>query len=193
MDDLEEKIRGEVTQLLGRIDAGEAAAQADLMELVYQELQRVAGGFMRRERPDHTLQPTALVNEAVLRMLGPDALGQLNSRAHLFGAMAQAMRRVLVDHARAKNAQRRGGERERVGLDLAIELADVGDAVDMLAIDEALRKLESLNARQAQVVELRFFGGLSVPEIAEFLGISVSTVEKDWRLARAWLSGQLQP
>lgn len=193
MDDLEEKIRGEVTQLLGRIDAGEAAAQADLMELVYQELQRVAGGFMRRERPDHTLQPTALVNEAVLRMLGPEALGQLNSRAHLFGAMAQAMRRVLVDHARAKNAQRRGGERERVGLDLAIELADVGDAVDMLAIDEALRKLESLNARQAQVVELRFFGGLSVPEIAEFLGVSVSTVEKDWRLARAWLSGQLQP
>lgn len=188
-----EQIRGEVTQLLGRIDAGDGQAQADLLELVYEELRQVAGGFMRRERPDHTLQPTALANEAALRLLGQDALGKLHNRAHFFGAMAQAMRRVLVDHARAKNAQRRGGEHQRVVLELAIDLAEVGDQIDLLALDEALRKLESLNERQAKVVELRFFGGLSVPEIAEHLDVSVSTVEKDWRLARAWLRGQLEP
>lgn len=190
---MSEQNRGDVTQLLGRIDAGDGEARGDLLELVYKELRQVAGGFMRRERPEHTLQPTALVNEAALRILGSEALGQLHSRAHFFGAMAQAMRRVLVDHARAKNAQRRGGEHHRVGLELAVDLADVGDQIDLLALDEALQKLESLNARQAKVIELCFFGGLSVPDIAQHLDVSVSTVENDWRLARAWLLGQLRP
>jgi RNA polymerase sigma factor (TIGR02999 family) len=178
---------GDVTRILSEIEAGDEAAQAKLFGLVYDELRGLAASLMRRERPEHTLQPTALVNEAALRLLGEDALRNVRNRAYFFGMMGLAMRRVLVDHARSRGAQRRGGGQERVGLDMAVDLVEQTHQVDLLALDELLKELEALNKRQYEVVMLRFFGGFEVPEIAEHLGIGLSTAEKDWRLARAWL------
>ena len=182
----------EITQLLGQVADGNQQAEAQLLNRAYDELRRLAGGMMRRERSDHTLQPTALVNEAALRMLGSDALAAGKDRAYFFGTMATAMRRVLVDHARSRNAARRGGGAyERHGLDVVVESLERDAKLDLLALDDALDKLAGLSERQAQVVALRFFGGMSVPQIADHLQVGVSTVEKDWRLARAWLHGQL--
>jgi RNA polymerase sigma factor (TIGR02999 family) len=182
---------GEVTRILGEIEAGDEAAHAKLFELVYNELRGLAASLMRRERPEHTLQPTALVNEAAVRLLGDDALRNVRNRAYFFGMMGLAMRRVLVDHARSRSAQRRGGGQERVSLDLAVDFVEQAHQVDLLALDELLQELEKLNKRQYDVVMLRFFGGFEVPEIAEHLGIGLSTAEKDWRLARAWLRQRL--
>ncbi|WP_425397923.1 sigma-70 family RNA polymerase sigma factor [Aeoliella sp.] len=182
----------QLTQLLGRAADGDQQAHCQLMEVAYDELRRLAGGMMRRERPDHTLQPTALVNEASLRMLGQGGSLAKRDRAYFFGAMATAMRRVLVDHARSRGAQRRGGsEQQKVPLDEAVDAIQQDGRLDLLSLDEALDQLASRSQRQADVVTLRFFGGLSVPDIAEHLGVSVSTVEKDWRMARAWLQSQL--
>jgi RNA polymerase sigma factor (TIGR02999 family) len=162
------------------------------MEAAYDELRRLAGGMMRRERADHTLQATALVNEAALRLLGQDALAGAGDRAYFFGTMATAMRRVLVDHARARNAQRRGGGAyQRQGLDYAVEAIEEEAQIDLVALDEALTELTTLSERQSQIVTLRVFGGMSVPEVADHINVSVSTVEKEWRLARAWLQRQL--
>jgi RNA polymerase sigma factor (TIGR02999 family) len=148
--------------------------------------------MMRRERDGHTLQPTSLVHEAALRMIDEDALGRIPNRSYLFRAMATCMRRILIDHARAKGAQRRGGDRRREEWDGALEVAAMNAPVDLLALDEALERLGALDARQAAIVELRFFGGFEMQEIAEQLGVSLSTVEKDWRIARAWLRSQLE-
>lgn len=181
-----------LTLLLNQASAGDSGAEAQLMEAAYDELRRLAGGMMRRERGDHTLQATALVNEAALRMLGQNAFAEVNDRAYFFGAMATAMRRVLVDHARARNARRRGGgEYERQGLDYAVEAIENEAQVDLVALNDALEQLETMSERQCRIVTLRFFGGMSIPEIAEHLSVSTSTVEKDWRLARAWLHSQL--
>jgi RNA polymerase sigma factor (TIGR02999 family) len=188
---MSDNVREEVTRLLGEIAAGNENAKEQLLEAVYGELHGLAASMMRRERPDHTLQPTALVNEAVLRLLESDAQLAGKDRAYFFGAMATAMRRVLVDHARAHRTQRRGGGHERQPLDQAVELVEAGRGVDLIALDDALNRLQALNSRQCEVVVLRFFGGLSVPEIAQHLGMGVSTVEKDWRLARAWLQRQI--
>lgn len=178
--------------LLGQASSGDSDAEARLMEAAYDELRRLAGGMMRRERGDHTLQATALVNEAALRMLGQNALAVSGDRAYFFGAMATAMRRVLVDHARARNARRRGGgEYQRQGLDYVVEAVEAEAKVDLVDLNEALDKLAELSERQNSIVTLRFFGGMSIPEIAEHLQVSESTVEKDWRMARAWLHGQL--
>ncbi len=166
---------------------GDAAARQHLIDAVYAELRRIAGGFMRRERPDHTLQPTALVNESLLRLLQGDALRDVRDRAYLFAAAAQAMRRVLVDHARARFAAKRGGgAAAREPLDAIVEQIE-NQSVDLLGLDEALETLRTLSQRQYDVVMLRFFGGLSVPETAEHLDVSVGTVENDFRIARAWL------
>jgi RNA polymerase sigma factor (TIGR02999 family) len=182
----------DITQLLGQAASGDSAARGQLMEAAYDELRRLAGGMMRRERGDHTLQATALVNEAALRLLGQDALAAAHDRAYFFGMMATAMRRVLVDHARGRNAQRRGGgEYQRQGLDHVVESIEEDARIDLVSLDDALTKLSEMSERQSQVVSLRFFGGMSIPEIAEHLSVSVSTVEKDWRLARAWLKIQL--
>ncbi len=182
----------EITMLLGEIGQGSASAKQELMGRAYDELQLLAGGMMRRERSDHTLQPTALVNEAAMRMLGELTKIGGRDRAYFFGAMATAMRRVLVDHARSKNAARRGGgEYKKQGLDYAIEFVQDDSKIDLLALDDALDKLTEMNARQSEVVTLRFFGGMSIPEIADHLDVSVSTIEKDWRIARAWLRTQL--
>jgi RNA polymerase sigma-70 factor (ECF subfamily) len=181
---------GQVTQLLKAMHAGDAQAAESLLPLVYAELHRLAKGYMRRERPDHTLQATALINEAYLKLVGEDI--DWNSRAHFIGLAANVMRRVLVDYARAHNAEQRGGGLQRVEMqdELAISAAQL-DEVEHL--DEALKKLEKENPRQARVVELRYFGGLSVEQIGALLGIAPRSVKRDWALARIWLFRQLRP
>jgi RNA polymerase sigma factor (TIGR02999 family) len=158
--------------------------------MVYDELRRVAGRLMRRERTDHTLSPTAVVHEAVIRLLGEQVFDRAEDRGFLFASAARAMREVLIDHARRRAAGRRGGERRRVPLDAVVDYFDE-QGLDIVAVHEALDRLAERDARQAQVMTLRYFGGMTVPEVAAALGLSVVTVERDWRLARAWLAGQL--
>jgi RNA polymerase sigma factor (TIGR02999 family) len=165
--------------------AGERHATDDLMPLVYEELRQLADRFLAAEQRSATLQPTALVHEAYLRLVGSDPAGWEN-RAHFFGAAARAIRRILVDRARARRATRRGGDRP-LRLDTDALLAEPGPSLDVLALDEALATLASVDAQKASVVELRFFGGLSVDETAAALGVSASTVDRDWVFARAWL------
>ena len=171
-----------LTFILGRVRAGDEQARGELLTLVYDELRRVASRLMRGERPDHTLSPTAVVHEAVFDR-APD-------RSYLFASAARAMREVLIDHARRRGADRRGGGRRRVPLDPVIDYFD-GQGLDLVAVHEALDRLAERDERQAQVMTLRYFGGMTVPEVAKALGVSVVTVERDWRLARAWLAGQL--
>ncbi len=175
----------DITRFLSDLDSGNRRAVAELLPVVYADLRRMADSFFRKERRDHTLQPTALVHEAYLRLVDGKGEGYQN-REHFFRVAAVVMRHILIKHARARGAQKRGGEQERVPLaeEMAVELPS---DVDLLALDEALTKLGELDARQAQVVELRFFAGLSVEESAEVLGVSKRTVEGDWQLARAWL------
>jgi RNA polymerase sigma-70 factor, ECF subfamily len=181
---------GQVTQLLKAMRAGDSHAAENLLPLVYAELHRLAKSYMRRERPDHTLQATALINEAYLRLVGEDV--DWNSRAHFIGLAAHVMRRVLVDYARTRNAEQRGGGLQRVEMqdDLAVSAAQL-DEVEQL--DEALKRLEKENPRQARVVELRYFGGLSVEEIGALLQIAPRSVKRDWALARIWLFRELRP
>ena len=182
--------RQAVTQLLQRASAGDDQARAALFDVLYDELRRLAEAAMRRERPDHTLQPTALVHETYVRLA--DDSGRFENRAHFFGVAASAMRRVLVDHARARGAQKRGGGEAPLNLDDLDNLPGVPAAgVDLVALDDALSRLAALDPRQAQVVELRFFGGLSVEETAALLALSPRTVKREWQLARAWLKRAL--
>ena len=155
------------------------------MPLVYRELRRLAGHYMRRERPGHTLQASALVNEAYLRLVDYRRM-QWQNRAHFFAVAAQAMRRVLVEHARSRQYAKRGGTAQRISLDDVAVLTDQ-QAAELVALDEALTSLEALDARKARIVELRYIGGLSIEEAAETLGVSTATVERDWRSAKAWL------
>ncbi len=182
--------RGQVTQLLKAMSAGDSQAAEDLLPLVYSELHRLAKAYMRRERSDHTLQATALINEAYLRLVGEDI--DWNSREHFIGLAAHVMRRVLVDYARTRNAEQRGGGLQRVEMqdDLAISPEQL-DQVEEL--DAALKKLEKENPRQARVVELRYFGGLSVEQIGSLLQIAPRSVKRDWALARVWLFRELRP
>ena len=179
-----------LTLILGRARAGDEGARGELLALIYDELRRVASRLMRRERPDHTLSPTAVVHEAVIRLLGEAVFDKAADRSFLFASAARAMREVLIDHARRRAAGRRGGGRRRVPLDLVVDYFEAQD-LDIVAVHEALDRLAELNERQAQVMTLRYFGGLTVPEVAAALGVSVVTVERDWRLARAWLVDQL--
>jgi RNA polymerase sigma factor (TIGR02999 family) len=159
--------------------------------MVYDELRQVAGRLMQRERTDHTLSPTAVVHEAVIRLLGEQVFDRAEDRGFLFASAARAMREVLIDHARRRTAGRRGGgDRRRVPLDSVVDYFEE-QGLDIVAVHEALDRLAERNGRQAQVMTLRYFGGMTVPEIAAALGVSVVTVERDWRLARAWLAGQL--
>jgi RNA polymerase sigma-70 factor, ECF subfamily len=181
----------EVTQLLAEWSKGNPTALERLMPLVYTELRRIAARYMAAQRPAQTLQPTALIHEAYLRMASKSG-GKWTNRAHFFGVAAKAMRHILVDYARAKHAARRGGqERQAVSLDEAVVISSEASE-DILALDDALKTLGRLSPRQSQVVELRYFGGLSNEEIAEALNISPETVVRDWRTARAWLFLQLQ-
>ena len=182
---------GEVTNLLIELKNGNRDAESRLMPLVYGELRRLAGLYMRGERPGHTLQATALVHEAYLRLVGYEDVDWQN-RAHFFGVAANLMRRILVDHARAKQAKKRGGGDQKVSLDQAV-LVRPEAPEQFLALDEALERLAKRDPRQARIVELRYFGGLSEEETAEVLQISVRTVKRDWSVARAWLYQQLNP
>jgi RNA polymerase sigma factor (TIGR02999 family) len=180
---------GEVTLLLRRFRAGDGEAASRLMELIYPELRRIARVQFRNERQDHELQPTALVHEAYLRLVAHEHHTWEN-RGHFFAAAANVMRRVLIDHARSRNAQKRTGARTPNPLIETLALTQEQSA-DLLDLDQALTELEELSPRQARVVELRYFSGLSVPEIATALGLNPRSVDRDWATARAWLRARL--
>ena len=179
-----------ITQLLIDWGKGDPAALERLMPLVYSELRRLASNYLRRERAEHTLQPTALVNEAYLKLVDQRNAGWQN-RAHFFGIAAQLMRRILVDHARQRQAVKRGGlDQQRLSITSA-EAVVKQPEIDLLALNEALDELARMDQQQGRIVELKFFAGLSIEETAEVLGISHATVERDWKMARAWLRRQL--
>lgn len=175
----------DLTGLLRRWSTGERDAGDELMVSVGRELDRLAHHYLARERRDHTLETCALVNEVYLKLIDQERVAWQN-RAHFFALAAQNMRRILVDHARARSYLKRGGDKIRVELDEALQQS-VSEGPDVLEIDDALMRLAEIDAQRARLIELRFFGGLSHPEIAEVLGVSLSTVERSWRLARAWL------
>jgi RNA polymerase sigma factor (TIGR02999 family) len=180
-----------ITGLLIDWGKGDQAALEKLMPLVYNELRRLASNYLRRERASHTLQPTALVNEAYLKLVD-QRNAKWQNRAHFFGISAQLMRRILVDHARQHQAVKRGGSKqERLSI-TSVEQVAKQPEVDLLALNEAMDELTLMDPQQAQIVELKFFGGLSIDETAEVLGISHATVERDWKMARAWLRQQLE-
>jgi RNA polymerase sigma factor (TIGR02999 family) len=181
--------RAMITELLGRASRGDARATNELFPLVYEELRRLAEHHMQGERRAHTLTPTALVHEAYLRLIGPGEC-EWESRAHFFGAAARAIRRVLTDHARARNRQKRGGGMPRTEMPDVPERGEP-EELDYEALDAALSRLAELDAQKARVVELRFFAGLPVEQVAAALGVSVSTVARDWAFARAWLHREL--
>jgi RNA polymerase sigma factor (TIGR02999 family) len=178
--------------LLARATEGDPKAVSELMPLVYDELRRLAASYIRRERPGQTLQATALVHEAYVRLIGEKAQNWQN-RTHFLAIAALSMRQILVQRARARNAAKRGGDPERITLDERLLPAGAGASpeIDLVALDAALEKLGALDARQAKVVELRYFGGLSVEEAADVLNVSPATVKRDWTLARAWLKREL--
>ena len=180
---------GEVTQLLAGLRGGDAQAGHRLLPLVYAELRQLAGKYMRGERQNHTLQPTALVNEVYLQMMGGRA-GDWQSRAHFIGVAARTMRHLLVDHARAQRAEKRGGGADVITINEGLA-GDTDRNLDVLELNTALEKLAERDPRQVQIVEMRFFGGLNNEEIGEILQVSPRTVIREWNIARAWLYGQL--
>jgi RNA polymerase sigma-70 factor, ECF subfamily len=179
----------QVTERLIAWSDGDATAQDDVMRAVYQDLHRMAETYLRRERPGNTLQPTALVHEAYLRLIDQTRVSWQN-RAHFFAVAAQMMRRILVDHARTKRRDKRGGPERTLSLEEAFTVSQ-GRAADLVELDEALVALSSFDQRKSRVVELRFFGGLSVEETAEVLEVSPQTVMRDWKLAKAWLYDEI--
>ncbi len=182
-------VQGEVTMLLQAMKSGDESAAEKLLPLVYKELHRLARSYMYRERPDHTLQPTALINEAYMRLARDEVDWQ--GRQHFIAVAANVMRRVLVDHARAHHADMRGGQLQRVELNEDIAISEK-HSNEVLALHEALTHLEALKPRQAKVVELRYFAGLSMEEIAGILKVSIRSVKGDWALARIWLFKEIQ-
>lgn len=175
----------DITQLLVSWNSGNRQALEDLTPLVYDELRRLAARYLRHERPDHTLQSTALVHEAYLRLVDQKQV-QWQNRAHFFGVAAQMIRRILVDHARGRQAEKRGAGAVKLSLDEAIAIPERRD-LDLIALDDSLNALSRLDPQQGRIVELRFFGGLSIEETAEVLKISPATVKREWTLAKAWL------
>jgi RNA polymerase sigma factor (TIGR02999 family) len=180
-----------ITQLLVAWSSGDQTALDELMPLVYGELRRMARRYMARQPPEHTLQTTALIHEAYMKLVGQEEKHWQN-RAHFYGVAAQAMRHILVDYARARHAAKRGGDARAVTLEEAAVAANERVA-DIVALDDALNRLEKLAPRQSRVVELRYFGGMSVEETSQVLNVSPETVTRDWRMAKAWLLRELQP
>lgn len=179
----------EITKILQALSHGDKDASEKLMPLVYDELRKLASGYMRRERQDHTLQATALVNEAYLKLVDQAQI-DWKGRAHFFSIAAHLMRQILVDHARARNAEKRGGGATRIALDEAVSFANERE-FDLVALDDALAALGKFDQQQSRIVELRFFGGLTIEETAEVVGISPATVKRDWGLAKAWLRREI--
>jgi RNA polymerase sigma factor (TIGR02999 family) len=180
---------GDVTRLLTELSAGRQEVLPALIPLVYDELRRLAESYLRRERGDHTLQATALVHEAYLRLVDQNRVKWQN-RAHFFGIAAQAMRRVLVDHARAHRASKRGGSYTHVTLHEAAEVA-AEQTLDLIALDTALERLSAVDPQQSKIAELRYFGGLTIEETAEVLGVSPATIKREWTIAKAWLRREI--
>jgi RNA polymerase sigma factor (TIGR02999 family) len=178
-----------VTQLLREAGRGDRQADGSLFERVYDELRSIARSYLRDERPDHTLQATALVHEAYLRLVGAEQI-EWQSRAQFFSIAAQVMRHILVDHARRHAAEKRGGGDRKLALDEAVSFAEERD-INLVALDDALKTLEALDAEQARIVELRFFGGLSIREAAAALDVSETTVSRKWNTAKLWLRARL--
>lgn len=182
-------VHGKITVLLQKVNAGDKTAEAELINNLHRELKRLAASHLRKNRPNHTLQPTALVNETYLKMLGGKKVSWQN-RAHFFGVAARVMRQILIDYARARQAEKRGGSAVMLQLDEALAFAK-GRPSELLALDAALDRLKVEEPRAHQIVELRFFGGLSVEEAAEVIGVSARTVKRTWSFGRAWLRAEL--
>ncbi|MBV6497678.1 MAG: RNA polymerase subunit sigma-70 [Acidobacteria bacterium] len=178
-----------VTGILVRLSDGDKDAVNDLLPFVYDELRRLAGNYLRQERSDHTLQPTALVNEAYLKMVDITQISWQN-KAHFVAVAANQMRRILVDHARRRNAFKRGGEFHILTLNDEIDKA-ADETTELIELDDALNELAKMDAVKAQIVEMRYFGGLTMEEVAEVLGVSVITVKRHWKMTKAWLYGRL--
>jgi|SRR6185369_1254379 len=187
---MESPTPSEVTRLLKEWGKGDTSARDQLIAIVYSELRAIAARYLRRERQDHTLQPTALVNEAYLRLIDQKQV-EWQNRAHFLGVAAKMMRRILVDHARTHNRVKRGSGAQRVSLDEAVTIAE-DRAADLVELDRALDALAAFDERKSRVVEMRYFGGLSVEETAEVLNISLITVARDWKLAKAWLYTRIE-
>jgi RNA polymerase sigma factor (TIGR02999 family) len=179
----------DITKILLRWSEGDSAALEQLMPLVYDELRRLAVKYLRHERANHTLQPTALVNEAYMRLVDQQKV-EWQSRAQFFGLAARLMRNILVDHARSRQTAKRGGELHRVSFDS--NQTGITPQIEFLAVHEALERMETFDPQKSRIVELRFFGGLSIEQTAEVLKIGHATVERDWKLARAWLRRELE-
>jgi RNA polymerase sigma-70 factor, ECF subfamily len=180
----------DVTALLAQLTRGDREAVSNLLPVVYKELRQVAGRYMRQERPDHTLQATALVHEAYIKLVS-HGTGNWENRAHFFAVAAQVMRHILVDHARSHQRDKRGNGQPHVELQEGLVVAPA-QLTDLVEIDTALQRLAEVDSRQAKIVELRFFGGLTVEETAVVLDISPKTVKRDWSVAKAWLHGELK-
>lgn len=178
-----------ITKLLLAWNQGDQQARDELMPLIYDELRRIAQAYLRRERAGHTLQPTALVHEAFLRLIDQSQVNWQN-RAHFFGIAARLMRQILANHAEARQAAKRGGQAERISLN-DVKLVSVEQEVDLVALDEAMKRLEAIDPPQCRIVELRYFSGLTIEEIAEVMNISPATVKREWSTARAWLRREL--
>ncbi|HMV49366.1 MAG TPA: sigma-70 family RNA polymerase sigma factor [Blastocatellia bacterium] len=180
----------QITAQLAAWQSGDAAAMEEVIRAVYQELRRMADRYLRQETPGHTLQPTALVHEAWLRLVKQTQVDWQN-RAQFFGVAAQMMRRILVDHAKSKHREKRGGDAVKLLLEDTVDVSDER-AADLVALDDALQSLAAIDARKCRVIELRYFGGLSVEETAEILQVSPQTVLRDWKLAKAWLYREIK-
>jgi RNA polymerase sigma factor (TIGR02999 family) len=181
----------EVTQILCAIEEGDPHAAEQLLPLVYDEMRKLAAAKMAQEAPGQTLQATALVHEAYLRLVDRDEVRHWNGRSHFFAVAAEAMRRILIDNARRKRRPKHGGDRHRVDLDEA-QAASIADRDDLVAVDQALTRLAVEEPAKAELVKLRFFGGLTMPEAAKVLGVSLATAERWWTYARVWLYAELQ-
>jgi RNA polymerase sigma factor (TIGR02999 family) len=180
----------DITQMLIELTDGNSEVVNQILPHIYDELRRLAGSYLRRERTDHTLQPTALVHEAYMKLIDQKQVRWQN-RAHFFGIAAQVMRRILMDHARKHKADKRGGEADKLPLEEGILVVSQGKSAELVALDDALNELAEIDPQKAKIVELRYFGGLSIEETAEVMGVSVPTINRQWRMAKAWLYGQI--
>ena len=180
----------EITRMLLELTDGNEEVVNQILPHIYDELRRLASSYLRRERSNHTLQPTALVHEAYMKLIDQSRVKWQN-RAHFFGIAAQVMRRILMDHARKHTAEKRGGEAELLPIEEEILIVSHDKSAELIALDDALQQLAEMDERKAKIVELRYFGGLSIEETAEVLGVSVPTVNREWRMAKAWLYSEI--
>lgn len=180
----------DITRMLIELTDGNTEVVNQILPHIYDELRKLASSYLRRERSDHTLQPTALVHEAYMKLIDQKKVRWQN-RAHFFGIAAQVMRRILLDHARKHKADKRGGEAEKLPLEEEILVVSHEKSAELIALDDALEALAAIDPQKAKIVELRYFGGLSIEETAEVMGVSVPTINRQWRMAKAWLYGQI--